>query len=74
MITYDLLSSIFQPASPLHDGAVIIQGDRIAAAACFLPLSVNPTREPRSRHAAPRGARPHRRERRDCDRHLRGDG
>src|ERR1044071_6986265 len=42
LITYDLLSSIFQPASPLHDGAVIIQGDRIAAAACFLPLSVNP--------------------------------
>jgi diadenylate cyclase len=35
MITYDLLSSIFQPGSPLHDGAVIIQGDRIAASACF---------------------------------------
>ena len=40
-LTYDLLLSIFQPRSPLHDGAVIVQGDRIAAAACFLPLSVN---------------------------------
>src|SRR5688572_26176529 len=42
MVTYDLMASIFQPGSPLHDGAAIIQGDRIAAAACFLPLSVNP--------------------------------
>jgi diadenylate cyclase len=42
MVTYDLLLSIFQTKSPLHDGAVIIQGDRAAAAACFLPLTVNP--------------------------------
>jgi diadenylate cyclase len=41
-VTYDLLLSIFRPGTPLHDGAVIIQGDRIAAAACFLPLTVNP--------------------------------
>lgn len=41
-LTRDLLLTIFQPAGPLHDGAVIIQGDRIAAAACFLPLSTNP--------------------------------
>ena len=41
-LTYDLIVSIFQPTSPLHDGAVIVQGDRIAAAACFLPLTVNP--------------------------------
>jgi diadenylate cyclase len=41
-LTYDLLVSIFQPGSSLHDGAVIVQGDRIAAAACFLPLTVNP--------------------------------
>jgi diadenylate cyclase len=41
-LTYDLLVSIFQPSAPLHDGAVIVQGDRVAAAACFLPLTVNP--------------------------------
>lgn len=41
-LSYDLLATIFRPAAPLHDGAVIIQGDRIAAAACFLPLSMNP--------------------------------
>ncbi len=41
-LTSDLLLSVFQPRSPLHDGAVIVQGDRVAAAACFLPLSVNP--------------------------------
>ncbi len=41
-LTYDLLVSIFRPGAPLHDGAVIIQRDRVAAAACFLPLTVNP--------------------------------
>ncbi len=41
-LTYDLLATIFRPSAPLHDGAVIIQKDRIAAAACFLPLSMNP--------------------------------
>ena len=57
MITYDLLASIFQPGSPLHDGAVIIQADRIAAAACFLPLSVNPrvSRDLGTRHRAALG-------------------
>jgi diadenylate cyclase len=56
-ITYDLLGSIFQPGSPLHDGAVIVQGDRIAAAACFLPLSVNPlvSRDLGTRHRAALG-------------------
>jgi diadenylate cyclase len=53
-LTYDLLVSIFQPTSPLHDGAVIVQSDRIAAAACFLPLTINPrlSRELGSRHRA----------------------
>jgi diadenylate cyclase len=42
MLSYDLLVSIFQTKSPLHDGAVIVQNDRVAAAACFLPLTINP--------------------------------
>lgn len=41
-LSYDLLATIFRPSAPLHDGAVIIQKERIAAAACFLPLSMNP--------------------------------
>jgi diadenylate cyclase len=41
-VSYDLLTTIFQPSTPLHDGAVIISEERIAAAACFLPLSVSP--------------------------------
>ena len=41
-ISRDLLCSIFHPGGALHDGAVIIQGDRITAAACFLPLTTNP--------------------------------
>src|SRR5438045_5098972 len=41
-ISRDILLSIFQPGLPLHDGAVIIQKNRIAAAACFLPLTTNP--------------------------------
>ena len=41
-LSYDLLATVFRPSAPLHDGAVIIQGERIAAAACFLPLSMNP--------------------------------
>jgi diadenylate cyclase len=35
----DLLESLFHPTSPLHDGAVLVEGSRIAAAGCFLPLS-----------------------------------
>lgn len=41
-VSRDLLCSIFHPGGALHDGAVIIQGDRIGAAACFLPLTTNP--------------------------------
>jgi diadenylate cyclase len=42
-VSYDLLTTIFQRTTPLHDGAVIISDERIAAASCFLPLTVNPT-------------------------------
>jgi len=54
IVTYDLLISIFNPGTPLHDGAVVIQGNRVAAAACFLPLTVNPelSRTLGSRHRA----------------------
>jgi diadenylate cyclase len=53
-LTYDLLLTIFKPGSPLHDGAVVLQEGRIAAAACFLPLTVNPrlSRELGTRHRA----------------------
>jgi diadenylate cyclase len=54
LLTYDLLISIFNPKTPLHDGAVVVQGNRISAAACFLPLTVNPalSRTLGSRHRA----------------------
>ncbi len=53
-LTYDLLVTIFSPGAPLHDGAAIIQKDRITAAACFLPLTVNPklSKELGTRHRA----------------------
>ena len=53
-LTYDLLVTIFHRGSALHDGAVILQENRIAAAACFLPLTVNPrvSRELGTRHRA----------------------
>jgi diadenylate cyclase len=56
-MSYDLLVSIFNPASPLHDGAAIVRGDRIAAASCFLPLSLNPisAKELGTRHRAALG-------------------
>jgi diadenylate cyclase len=54
LLTYDLIVTIFHRGSPLHDGAVIIQESRVAAAACFLPLTVNPriSRELGTRHRA----------------------
>ena len=54
VLTYDLIVSVFQLKSPLHDGAVIVREDRVAAAACFLPLTVNPklSKELGSRHRA----------------------
>jgi diadenylate cyclase len=53
-VSRDILCAIFQPGGALHDGAVIIQGDRVSAAACFLPLTTNPalSRELGTRHRA----------------------
>src|ERR1043165_7964942 len=51
-ISRDRLLSIFQPGLPLHDGAVILQKDRIAAAACFLPLTTAPGLRHGTRHRA----------------------
>jgi diadenylate cyclase len=53
-LSYDLLVTIFNTEAPLHDGAVIIQRERIAAASCFLPLTKNPSisRELGTRHRA----------------------
>ncbi|MGC8915524.1 MAG: diadenylate cyclase CdaA [Thermoanaerobaculum sp.] len=55
--TYDLLVNLFTPGTPLHDGAVIIQGSRIQAAGCFLPLTLQPnvSSELGSRHRAALG-------------------
>ena len=72
-LTYDLLVSIFQPTSPLHDGAVIVQRDRAAAAALLPAADHQPAPEPRARLAPSRGDRHHRRERRGRDRRVGGD-
>src|SRR5437667_8869144 len=56
-LSYDLIVSIFNPASTLHDGAIVVRGDRIAAASCFLPLSLNPllSKDLGTRHRAALG-------------------
>ncbi|MDK2822725.1 MAG: diadenylate cyclase [Clostridia bacterium] len=53
-VTSELLINTFVPKTPLHDGAVIIRGDRLLAASCFLPLSENPnlSKELGTRHRA----------------------
>jgi diadenylate cyclase len=53
-LSYDLLITIFDPHTPLHDGAVIIRNQRIEAASCFLPLTLNPrlSKELGTRHRA----------------------
>ena len=56
-LSYDLIVAIFNPAAPLHDGAIIVRGDRIASASCFLPLSLNPmlSKDLGTRHRAALG-------------------
>ncbi len=56
-ISEELLLSIFAPASPLHDGAVVVREGRIEAAGCFLPLAEQPLENPRvgTRHRAALG-------------------
>lgn len=53
-LSYDLIVSIFNPTTPLHDGAVVIQNERLAAASVFLPLTKNPSisRDLGTRHRA----------------------
>ena len=54
LVTAELLINIFFPRSPLHDGAVIIRGNQIMAAGCYLPLTENPSlsKELGTRHRA----------------------
>lgn len=54
LVSSELLINIFIPNTPLHDGALIMQGNQIAAAACYLPLSENPfiSKELGTRHRA----------------------
>jgi len=53
-VTSELITSIFLPYSPIHDGAVIIQGDKLTKAGCFLPITHNPEirKEVGTRHRA----------------------
>jgi uncharacterized protein (TIGR00159 family) len=53
-LSYDLLVTIFDPHTPLHDGAVVIRSHRVEAASCFLPLTLNPrlSKELGTRHRA----------------------
>jgi diadenylate cyclase len=57
ILSFDLLVSVFTPDTPLHDGAAIVRDGRIAAAACFLPLTSNPelSKDYGSRHRAALG-------------------
>ena len=53
-VSKEVLLSIFHPTSPIHDGAVVIKGNRIVAAGCFLPITMSPeiSRSLGTRHRA----------------------
>jgi diadenylate cyclase len=53
-VSKELLMSIFHPTSPIHDGAVVIKGNRVIAAGCFLPITLSPevSRSLGTRHRA----------------------
>jgi diadenylate cyclase len=53
-VTAELIQNLFSPRTPLHDGAAIVRGHRLAAAGCFLPLSDSPslTKDLGTRHRA----------------------
>jgi diadenylate cyclase len=53
-LSYDLLLNVFAPGTPLHDGAAIVQEDKVLAASCYLPLTLNPalSRKYGTRHRA----------------------
>ena len=61
LVTKELLVSLFWPHTPTHDGAAIIQGDRIVSACCLLPLSSKPDLDPTlgTRHRAAVGLTEH---------------
>lgn len=61
LVTAELLVNIFMPRSPLHDGAVVVRGDQIVAAGCYLPLTDNPnlSKELGTRHRAGLGITEH---------------
>ncbi|MCJ7806443.1 MAG: DNA integrity scanning protein DisA nucleotide-binding domain protein, partial [Clostridia bacterium] len=61
VVSAELLVNIFFPRSPLHDGAVIIQGNQIVASGCYLPLTEDPTlgKELGTRHRAGIGITEH---------------
>lgn len=56
-VSREILMSIFHPSSPIHDGAVVIRGNRIVAAGCFLPitLSAEMSKDMGTRHRAGKG-------------------
>ncbi len=61
LVTKELLVSLFWPHNPTHDGAVVIQGDRVVAAGCLLPLSASAELDPTlgTRHRAAVGLTEH---------------